>query len=164
VINNPSDPIAAADRTQLLAWVERIASFCAEQIGVPLITGRILGWLMICDPAEQSGGEIAEAIGASRASITTSIRLLVATELIRPLTIPGERTTYYRIDDDAWEKVIRRRIAGLASFCQITRDGLALVGEEGSRASRIRAAHDIHEWVARVYANAPEPPSNRPKR
>ena len=56
------------DRGRLIEWVEQVAMFCADEYGVPPIAGRILGWLMICDPPEQSAGEIAEAIGASRAS------------------------------------------------------------------------------------------------
>ena len=74
------------EREHLLSWVERVAMFYAEQYGLPPITGRILGWLMICDPPEQSAGEIAEAIGASRASLTTSMRLLTATELVHRRT------------------------------------------------------------------------------
>jgi DNA-binding transcriptional regulator GbsR (MarR family) len=100
---------------------------------LPPITGRILGWLMICDPPEQSAGEIAEAIGASRASLTTNMRLLTATELVHRRTRPGERTTYYRVDDDAWEKIVRRKFASLASFREIARDGMDLVGTDSAR-------------------------------
>lgn len=147
-------------REQLLDWVERTAAFFAEHYGLPPITGRILGWLMICDPAEQSAAEIAEAIGASRASLTTNMRLLTASELVRRRTRPGERTAYYRIEDDAWEKVVRRRIATLTSFRRITQDGMDLVGgADGARATRIRAAHEVYEWMAALFADAPGPPS-----
>ena len=89
------------DRKTLLLWVERAATFFSQRYGLPPITGRILGWLMICDPPEQSAGDIAEAIGASRASLTTNMRLLTATGLVHRLTRSGGRTAYYRIDDDA---------------------------------------------------------------
>ena len=88
----------AVDGAQLLGWAERVATFFAEHYGLPPITGRILGWLMICDPTEQSAGEIADAIGASRASLTTNMRFLIASGLVRRLTRPGGRTSYYRID------------------------------------------------------------------
>jgi hypothetical protein len=65
------------DREVLLEWVERVAMYFNEQ-GLAPITGRILGWLLACDPPEQSGGEISKAIGASRASIATNVRLLTA--------------------------------------------------------------------------------------
>jgi hypothetical protein len=38
----------------VLEWVERIAMYCADQDGVPLIAGRVLGWLMICDARRRS--------------------------------------------------------------------------------------------------------------
>ena len=106
----------SADRARLLGWVERVATFFADHYGLPPITGRILGWLMICDPQEQSPAEIAEAIGASRASLTTNMRLLIASGLVHRLTRPGGRTAYYRIDNDIWEQIIRRRVASMMSF------------------------------------------------
>jgi len=30
-------------------------------MGLPLATGKLLGWLLICDPAAQSGAEMAAA-------------------------------------------------------------------------------------------------------
>jgi hypothetical protein len=30
--------------------------FCADEYAVPPIAGRVLRWLMICDPPEQSAG------------------------------------------------------------------------------------------------------------
>src|SRR5271155_1037083 len=105
---------AGAERARIQAWVERVAAAFAQHLGLPPITGRILGWLLICDPPEQSAAEIASAVGASRASLTTSMRLLMVGELVRRRTRPGERTTYYRIDDDAWEKLIRQRMNAMA--------------------------------------------------
>ena len=144
---------------RLLAWVERVAVFWTEQGGLPPITGRIVGWLMISDPAEQSAEEIATAIGASRASLTTSLRLLVAMGLVHSGRRPGARTVHYRIDDDAWEKLLRRRIARMASFREITRDGLALLGTGNPRATRIHAADQVYEWAEKIFAAAPPCPS-----
>jgi DNA-binding transcriptional regulator GbsR (MarR family) len=147
-----ADDTASPDRARLQAWVERVAAAFAQHFGLPPITGRILGWLLVCDPPEQSAGEIAAAIAASRASLTTSMRLLTVAELVRRGTRPGERTTYYRIDDDAWEKVIRQRIAAMASLRSITADALSLIGADSDRAARVRAAHDFFGWLAVRFA------------
>jgi hypothetical protein len=151
--------VAEQDTEATLAWVERVAKYCADQDGVPLIAGRILGWLVICDPPEQSAAQIAEAIGASRASLTTNLRLLDSVGFLRQTTKPGDRTTYYRLDDDAWERVVRRQIASLASFGDIMRDGLTLVGRAPARTSRLHAARDVFAWLERVFAAAPPLPS-----
>jgi DNA-binding transcriptional ArsR family regulator len=148
-------------RNDLLAWVERVATFFSERYGLPPITGRILGWLMICDPPEQSAEEIARAIGASRASLTTNMRLLTGGGLVHRLTRSGGRTAYYRIDDDAWEKVIRQRVESMMAFGRIAEEGMDLIGGSSPRATRIRAARTFFEWAAERLANAPPPSSRR---
>src|ERR1700722_12927927 len=150
-------PSPRDDRAQIQNWVERVAAAFTQHFGLPPITGRILGWLLICDPPEQSAGEIAEAIGASRASLTTSMRLLTAGNLVRRRHRPGERTAYFRIDDDAWEKVIRQRIAAMASLREITEDALTLIGPDTARAARVRGAHVFFGWLSKAFA-ARRPP------
>lgn len=140
---------------EALKWVERIAKYFMDQDRVPLIAGRILGWLMICDPPEQSAEAIAKAIGASRASLTTNLRLLTKVGFVRQVTKPGSRTVYHRVDDDAWERVVRRQIASLTSLGEITSDGLELVGPASPRAARLRAAHEVFKWMQKVFADAP---------
>ncbi|MEO3871950.1 helix-turn-helix domain-containing protein [Nonomuraea sp. B12E4] len=125
---------------EVLDWVERVAAFCGEAWGLAPITGRILGWLLVCTPAEQSAGQIADAIGASRASMTSNMRLLTSIGLVRRRTRPGERTAYYRIEDDAFEKVVRQRLAAFAAFGAIAEEGLALGGADEDRTRRIRSA------------------------
>ncbi|MEV3935276.1 transcriptional regulator [Glycomyces sp. NPDC049804] len=137
-----------------LEWVERVAQFLAAD-GVPPIAGRVLGWLMICDPPEQSAGQISDAIGASRASLTTNFRVLMAMGFVTKRTRPGERTAYYRLQDGAWEAVVRRQVASLTAFREVAAEGLTLVGTDSPRADRIREAHAVFDWMARVFDQAP---------
>src|SRR5262249_45226250 len=124
--------------------------------------GRVLGWLLICDPAEQSAGDIAEAIGASRASLTTTMRVLITIGFVRRMTRPGSRTTYYRIDDDAWERVIRQRITALTSFSHLTDEAIARLGKGSPRASRLIAAHTMFDWLAGLLASTAGPGKKAP--
>jgi DNA-binding transcriptional regulator GbsR (MarR family) len=142
------------EQKRLLEWVERVAMYLARD-GVPPIAGRVLGWLMVCDPPEQSAGEISAAIGASRASLTSNLRLLSSMGFLTWRTQPGGRTVYYRMAEEAWTVVVRQQIAGITSFLDITRDGLDLVGSDDDRATRIRQAHTTFEWMATVFDNAP---------
>ncbi|MDF5755178.1 transcriptional regulator [Spongiactinospora sp. TRM90649] len=142
------------DQDALLHWVERVAMYLARD-GVPPIAGRVLGWLMACDPPEQSAGQISAAIGASRASLTSNLRLLTGMGFLTWRTRPGERTVYYRMAEDAWTVVIHRQIAGITAFLDITEQGLDMVGQAGERATRIRQAHAAFEWMAAVFDQAP---------
>ncbi|MEV0388771.1 transcriptional regulator [Nonomuraea sp. NPDC050643] len=128
------------EREQVLAWVERVATFVSEEWGLAPISGRILGWLMACDPPEQTAGEISDAIGASRASLTTNLHLLMSIKLIRRLRKPGERNVYYQIEDDAWSRVIRQKLAAFAAFDELAAEGLRLGWADEARTARIRSA------------------------
>ncbi|SED40228.1 hypothetical protein SAMN04489727_7725 [Amycolatopsis tolypomycina] len=148
----------ADDEDEVLRWIERVATFCVEEWALPPITGRILGLLMICDPPEQSAGRIAETIRASRASLTSNMRFLAAIGLVRKVRVPGDRTTYYRIEDDAWHKVIQRKLDGLGAFGDIADEGAHLVGGSGPRTGRIRAAQQSLTWLRDIAARHPPKP------
>lgn len=143
-----------AKRDELLEWVEQLATFLARD-GVSPIAARCLGWLMVCDPPEQSAQQIGEAINASRGSMTTNLRLLTAMGFTSHRTRPGDRTTYYRVDDHAWDTVVRRQIASLAAFRELAQTGLDLLGPETRRAQRVKEAHDTFAWMTEVFNNAP---------
>jgi DNA-binding transcriptional ArsR family regulator len=155
----PAEP----DRKQILAWVERIATFFTERNGWPPITGRILGWLLICEPPEQSAGEIAEAIGASRASLTSTMRLLTALELVRRRTRPGARTAFYRIEDGAWERLVRQRVVAMTELCGIAEAGMRLFRADSPRAARLQEAHDVFRWLGELLATSRRPLASEPR-
>lgn len=142
-------------RDQVMRWVERVATFCVDEWGLPPITGRILGWLMICDPPEQSAGEIADAIQASRASLTSNMRFLTTIGLVRRIRRPGDRTAYYHIEDDAWSKVVQRKLDSLGAFGDIAEEGFALAGRGGLHIERIKAARDTLTWLRDIAARNP---------
>jgi DNA-binding transcriptional regulator GbsR (MarR family) len=146
---------STTERSRLVEWVERVATFLADEFGLPPITGRVIGWLMICQPPEQSAGDIAEAIGASRASLTTTLRFLADSGRVRRLTRPGTRTTYYRIDDETWGQAIHRRITAILSVAQIFEDGMRLVGADDQRTKRLKSAHEHMKWLAGIFAESP---------
>jgi DNA-binding transcriptional regulator GbsR (MarR family) len=135
-----------AEIEELRDWSEQVASFFVRMAGWPPITGRVLGWLLVCDPAEQSAAELAEAIQSSRASLTGTLRVLTTAGLVHQVTRVGGRTTYYRIDDGAWSAVLRQRFQHVSAFTDITRRGMAMLGEDSPAASRVRAAHDVFRW------------------
>lgn len=67
-----------------------------EESGLPRIAGRILGLLLVCDPPHRSAQELADQLGASKASISTMTRLLLSGVILEKVGLPGERATYYR--------------------------------------------------------------------
>ena len=53
------------------------------------MAGRMWGWLLICDPPEQTAGDIADALQASRGAISGTARILSSAGIIRRSTRRG---------------------------------------------------------------------------
>lgn len=140
-------------RDQVLDWVERVAAFVAEEWGLAPITGRVLGWLMACDPPAQTATDIADAIGASRASLTTTMHLLTSIRVVRKFRRQGERNVYYQIEDDAWPKVLRQKLAALTAFDALAEEGLRLGWTDEAQTVRIRSARDSVAAAAAALDN-----------
>ena len=84
--------------TAELAFADRAGSFYAREYGFPPVTGRLLGYLIVCDPAQQTIADLAEALLASRSAITGAVKALEATHAIRRTRSAGERMDRVRLD------------------------------------------------------------------
>jgi DNA-binding transcriptional regulator GbsR (MarR family) len=84
-----------------------------SSLGLPRSTGQIFGYLMACDPAEQSAGEIAGATGMSRASVSSGARMLVQLNAIEERHRVGDRKSYYRLRSGWWVEAATTKMAGL---------------------------------------------------
>ena len=119
--------------------------------GLPRMAGRILGWLLICDPPRQSAGEIAEALHASKGSISTATRLLIEYGLIERTALPGERRDYFRIASDAWARALDQEMRATMAFRELAERGLALLDDpNGERGERLRAIRDLYTYYDRL--------------
>ena len=72
--------------------------FYAHRFAFPPMVGRLIGYLSVCDPPEQSIGELAEALLASRSAITNAVKSLETMHLIRRMRVAGERMDRVRLD------------------------------------------------------------------
>ena len=71
-------------------FVEAMARFLGTY-GMTPMAGRLWGYLLICDPPEQSAEEIAEALHASRGAISGAVRLLEPIGFIHRSRKRGQR-------------------------------------------------------------------------
>ncbi len=62
------------------------------------MVGRLLGYLAICDPREQSIGELADALLASRSAIAGAVKALEVMHLVQRSRAAGERMDRVGID------------------------------------------------------------------
>jgi DNA-binding MarR family transcriptional regulator len=112
-------------------FVDRLGLFF-ETMGGPRTTGRIYGWLMICDPPEQSLTELANALGVSKASISTVIRPMRAGGLVERLP-SATRQHHYRIAPGGFTRVLQVQLAGMRAGAETAEFGLSLLGKDRRR-------------------------------
>lgn len=130
-----------------LEFVDAVASFFADE-GLPLIAGRVIGWLLVCEPREQNADELAEVLGASRSSIGNATRMLTPSGLVRGVRRRGERHEYFRIDPDSWSAMLAARYAKTAAFRKVLDDGLGVLADDpADRRERLEAVHALYTFL-----------------
>jgi DNA-binding transcriptional regulator GbsR (MarR family) len=117
-----------------------------EGFGLPRMVGRVLGVLLISQESEFSAEELAEALQASRGSISSATRSLIDMGLVQRRTRRGERRDYFRVKPNAWDEVMRRELESLKTFRQMAERGLGLIDPED------KAARQNLEEMREFYA------------
>jgi hypothetical protein len=115
-------------------------------LGLPQAYGKLMGWLLICDPPAQSGAEIVAALGLSKGSVSAGLRMLEAGDMVRRVAMPGRRGSFYEMVPDAI-----MRAAGSEKFSyfrQLMERGLEVVGgEDAPGAERLRTTRDFYAFL-----------------
>jgi DNA-binding transcriptional ArsR family regulator len=81
-----------------ITFADHMGRFYARRYGFPPMVGRLLGYLSVCDPPEQSIGELAEALLASRSAISAAVKVLEAMKGVQRSRGAGERMDRVSID------------------------------------------------------------------
>jgi DNA-binding transcriptional regulator GbsR (MarR family) len=130
---------------ELWEFVDASGDLWSKTYGLPRMTGRVFGWLLVCDPPEQTAAEIAEALDASKGSISAATGMLVRNRMVDRLHIRGERADRFRIRPDAWDEQLRD--PGTAQARHMIAKGLeALEGEPPSRRARLEELDTFYAW------------------
>ena len=117
-----------------------------EQSGMTRMSGRVLGALLVADPAEKSADELAETLQASRGSISTATRYLIQLGFIERVSKPGERRDYFRNKPGAWVEMTRRSVEEARLYRELAERGLGLL-ESGDPEVR-RGLEEMRDFYA----------------
>jgi DNA-binding transcriptional regulator GbsR (MarR family) len=81
-----------------ITFADHMGRFYARRYAFPPMVGRLIGYLAVSDPPEQSIGELADALLASRSAIANAVKTLETMRLIRRTRVAGERMDRVRLD------------------------------------------------------------------
>ncbi len=128
------------------AFVEHVG-IQLEEFGMPRMAGRVLGWLLVCMPPHQRASEIQAALGGSKASISTSLQILVRLDIVERIGMPGERSAFYQLRVASWTEQLERKVLRIGAMRKLAERGLAaLEGELPERRRRLEEIQDMYRF------------------
>lgn len=95
--------VKSTNNDKILVFTDHVGRFYAQRYGFPPVTGRLLGYLSVCQPMRQSIGDIAEALLTSRSAINNAVKSLEAQKLINRSRPAGTRTDLISFNPLGWE-------------------------------------------------------------
>jgi len=110
-----------------LAYVEQ-SGLLLEKFGLTRMAGRVFGLLSVSDSEALSFDEIREVLGASKGSISSTVKLLQQVNFVEAVSFPGDRKTYFRMNALNIGDMLKLRIQTF-----------------GALSSHLKKAHDLKE-------------------
>ena len=135
----------------LLHFVEEVAvSF--ERMGLFPMAGRVIGWLLVCEPPEQTFAQIVDVLQASKASISGAMRFLTASRWAERFSKPGDRRSYYRIRTDAMVDIAQRQASMYGDFARLMESGMRTLSDASpQRRARLREMHELYDFLDKEF-------------
>ena len=131
-------------------FVDRLGLFM-EMLGGPRTMGRVYGWLLICDPPQQSLTELAAALSVSKASISTVARQLLEGGMVERLPSPN-RQHLYRVTPGGFTSVLETQLSLMRRGIEPAEFALSVLGEDrAEQRRRVEDFRDFCEFCTRAY-------------
>jgi DNA-binding transcriptional regulator GbsR (MarR family) len=133
-------------------FIDRMGLYM-ERVGGPRTMGRLYGWLLVADPPHQSITELAATLEVSKASISTTARMLQEAGMIERFPA-AKREHRYRITPGGWMHVIRVQLAGIQGATETLDLALAFVRPE--QRAQLEETRDFFAFIEEDAANVVE--------
>jgi DNA-binding transcriptional regulator GbsR (MarR family) len=129
-------------------FIEEMAQFLGSY-GMTPMAGRMWAWLLICEPAEQTATDIAQALQASRGAISGTARLLATAGMIRRTTRRGDRREYFSAPPEALDAFLANAGTIYRRMREIAEHGLAAVDATSTARARLEEFRNFMAFVER---------------
>lgn len=131
-------------------FVDRMGLFF-EFLGATRTMGRIYGWLLICDPPQQSLTQLADALSVSKASISTVARQLQEGGMVERLPSPN-RQHVYRVTPGGFTSVLDTQLSRMRPGIEAAEFGLSVLGDDRvEQRERVEDFRDFCEFCTLAY-------------
>lgn len=90
------------EQDKVLIFADHVARVYADKYGLAPVAGRLVGYLSVCQPMEQSINDIAKVLLTSRSAITGAIKTLDNMKLIQRTRPAGTRADLFSLNPPDW--------------------------------------------------------------
>lgn len=125
-----------------ITFADHVGRFYARRYGMAPMVGRLIGYLAVCSPRDQSINELADALLASRSAIASAVATLETLGLIQRFRAAGERMDRVRIDMSS-SHAMGFDPSEFREQADLVREGLLLLAEEPPERKAL-----LLEWAA----------------
>ena len=137
----------AADLTPAQSrFIEEMGQFLGGY-GMTPMAGRMWGWLLLCDPPEQTAAQIAEALGASRGAVSGAARILTTAGFIRRTTRRGDRREFFSSPPEAMDSMLANASVIYRQLRIISEHGLEAAADSPGAYARLQEFHDLMAFI-----------------
>jgi hypothetical protein len=131
-------------------FVDRLGLFF-EFLGASRTMGRVYGWLLICDPPQQSLTQLAEVLSVSKASVSTVARQLREGGMVERLPSPT-RQHLYQVTLGGFTSVMGTQLSRMQLGFEAAEFGLSVLGEDrAEQRERIEDFRDFCQFCTQGY-------------
>ncbi|MBV9603718.1 MAG: hypothetical protein JO027_01355 [Solirubrobacterales bacterium] len=81
-----------------ITFADHAGRFYARRYGFPPMVGRVLGYLLVCEPRAQTIAELSDALLASRSAVTGALTVLERIHAVQRSRAAGERMDRVSLD------------------------------------------------------------------
>lgn len=126
---------------ELQTFIEKMSAFFGVESRMPGSVARIIAFLLVSDPPQQSAEELSAKLHLSTGAVSGAVSTLQEIGLVKRVTFAGDRHYYYESDPDGWKQVLLLRLKSV-------HHGIALA-EEGMKLSknnpRLQGMHNVYK-------------------
>jgi hypothetical protein len=136
------------DRDKVLIFADHMGRYCTQRHGFPPVTGRVIGYLAVCEPIQQSINDIAETLLTSRSAINNALKSLETQGLVSRTRPAGTRADVVSLNPLSWGNT-GFDPAEYLELASLAREGLALLdGASAERRQPLEATVSLGEFLA----------------
>ncbi len=125
-----------------ITFADHAGRFYARRYGMAPVVGRLLGYLAVCEPRQQSISELADALLASRSAIAGAVNTLENLGLIGRSRAAGERMDRVYIDLSS-PRAMGFDLAEYQEQGELAREGLRVLADTPPERRAV-----LLEWAA----------------